>query len=123
LDFGVGIDIVEIARVGEALTRTPRLAARLFTPAEREYCGARHHSAQHFAARFAAKEAIAKAFGRPLRWQEVEITNDGLGKPEAVFAGNACAALAGRRVLISLSHSGDYATAVAMIVPATGDAP
>jgi holo-[acyl-carrier protein] synthase len=123
LDFGVGIDIVDIARVGEALTRTPRLVSRLFTAAEREYCGARHHRHQHFAARFAAKEAIAKAIGRPLRWQEVEITNDELGKPEAVFSGRARAALAGRRVLISLSHSGDYATAVAMIVPATGDAP
>jgi len=120
LILGIGTDIVEISRVAEALGRTKRLAERLFTPAEREYCLQRRDSSQHFAVRFAAKEAIAKAVGRSLRWQEVEIRNDRRGKPQVVLTGHAREILSNSQILISLSHSGQYAVAFAVVVGEQG---
>jgi holo-[acyl-carrier protein] synthase len=110
----LGIDIIEIDRIRQALARRPGLATRLFTERERAYCDHRADPAPHYAARFAAKEATAKAIGRWLRWQEVEIQNDANGRPYLVLVGEA-AALAhvedGARLLVSLSHSRDYAVA------------
>ena len=60
---GVGVDVVEIDRFAAALERRPRLAERCFTPAEAAYCASRRFPPQHFAARFAAKEAVGKALG------------------------------------------------------------
>lgn len=122
LILGIGTDIVEISRVTEAFQRTKRLAERLFTPAEREYCLGRRDSSQHFAARFAAKEAIAKAVGRSLRWQEVEIRNDRQGRPQVVLTGHAKQMLGNCRIMVSLSHSGQYAAAFAVIVGEHGSA-
>lgn len=110
----VGLDIIEIDRMRQALRRRPRLAARLFTDRERAYCDRRADPAPHYAARFAAKEATAKALGRWLRWQEVEVTHGAEGRPLLKLTGEA-AALAqvaeGARLLVSLSHSRDYAVA------------
>ena len=74
----IGIDIIEVARIREVLLRTPRFAERVFTQAEREYCDARGAvAAQHYAARFAAKEAALKALQTGWRggisWQDVEV--------------------------------------------------
>jgi len=115
----VGIDIIEIARLRAALQRRPALAARLFTQAERAYCDARADPAPHYAARFAAKEAAAKTLGRWLRWHDVEVVLDAKGRPGLSLSGEA-AELAGvsrgGRLLVSLSHSRDYAIACAILV-------
>ena len=115
----LGIDIVEIDRVRRALDRRPALAARLFTPRERAYCEQRADPAPHYAARFAAKEAAAKALGRWLRWHDVEVLPEPNGRPAVSLRGQA-AELAnvsrGGRLLVSLSHSRDYALACAILL-------
>ncbi|MBD3173618.1 MAG: holo-[acyl-carrier-protein] synthase [Armatimonadia bacterium] len=112
---GVGVDIVEIERVERALTRRPSLLTRLFTPEEVRYCEARPGSRYaHFAGRFAAKEAVAKALGRSLGWREVAVMNNELGKPTAVLSGRAVEAVAGGTIMLSISHSRDYAVAQAV---------
>jgi holo-[acyl-carrier protein] synthase len=98
----------------QALARRPGLVARLFTAEERRYCESKRDSAQHFAVRFAAKEAVAKALGKSLRWQEVEIRRAAGGAPRAVLQGKAGVIAAGGRMEISLSHSGEYAIACAL---------
>jgi len=112
---GVGIDLLEIDRLERALERYPRLAERIFTPGERDYSAARARPGRHLAARFAAKEAVAKALG--LRGGfglgQIEVI---AGEPPAVkLAGPAAAAAAGRRVEVSLTHSRDFAAAVAIV--------
>lgn len=115
----IGIDIVEIERIRRALLRWPGFAARLFTPGERTYCERRADTAPHYAARFAAKEAAAKALGRPLRWHDVEVTSDERGQPRLILSGRA-AALAGisegGRLLVSLSHSRQHAVACVLLL-------
>ena len=116
---GVGIDVVEITRFERALARTENLARRLFTDGER---GLPPHS---LAARFAAKEALAKALGAPrgLLWTDAEVVTDGRGRPSLVVQGTVAAA-AGRlgvtRWHLSLSHDAGIASAV---VIAEGDRP
>ena len=117
--IGIGIDAIEIERVRVACTRTPGLLARLFTDAERAYCTSRCGEASYggLAARFAAKEAVAKALGtglRGFRWCDVEVANDELGKPAVRLHGPAAAqaeALGVERVHLSLSTSTDLALA------------
>lgn len=115
---GVGIDLLEIDRMERALARHPRLAERLFTAAERSYAAARARPARHLAARFAAKEAVLKAIGTPggFGLREVEVV---AGEPPTVrLSGRAAAAAAaGAQIEISLTHSRDYAAAVAVAEP------
>ena len=111
----IGVDIEEIARVEQAMQRTPRLKERLFTPAERAFCEDKARPAQHYTARFCAKEAFAKALGVPLSWQEVEIVRAEGCPPEIRVHGDAAVALAGRAVRLSLSHAGNYAVAMVVI--------
>jgi len=117
----IGIDIIEIGRIRDALRRRPGLTARLFTTDERAYCDRKSDPAPHYAARFAAKEATAKALGRWLRWQDVEVKRDPSGRPSIALSGEA-AQLAqisqGGRLLVSLSHSRDYAVACVVLVAA-----
>lgn len=111
---GVGIDLLEIERMERAIERHPRLAERVFTTAEREYAAARARPGRHLAARFAAKEAVAKALGlrSVLGLGEIEVV---AGEPPTVrLSGRAAEAAAGRRVEISLTHSRDNAAAVAV---------
>ena len=108
----LGVDIVEIARIARS-SRNPRFLRRVFTPQEVAYCRARRHSAQHFAVRFAAKEAVWKAVGEPrLLHRHIQVRNRANGKPEVVFS-PPFRRLA-RRVSISLSHGRDYAVAMAV---------
>jgi holo-[acyl-carrier protein] synthase len=109
--IGVGIDVVDIGRLSRALSRTPALATRLFTEAERPL------PVRSLAARLAAKEALAKALGAPrgLLWTDAEIVQDASGKPELRVYGTVAAAAAragARRWHVSLSHDGGIATAV-----------
>jgi holo-[acyl-carrier protein] synthase len=109
---GVGIDLIEIERIERALERRPRLAGRLFTPAEIAYASARARPGRHLAARFAAKEAVIKALGTPVAPREVEVV---AGEPPTIRVhGDAAKAAADREISISLTHSGGVAAAVAL---------
>jgi holo-[acyl-carrier protein] synthase len=112
----VGIDLLEIERLERALERTPRLAERLFTDAERAYAASRGRPGQHLAARFCAKEAVAKALDlSSWNFHEVEVLGTG-GPPSVRLSGTAAARAAelGVHVEISLTHTGRDAAAVAI---------
>jgi holo-[acyl-carrier protein] synthase len=108
---GVGIDVVDIARFGESLARTPGLSARLFTPAEAT------RPLASLAARFAAKEAIAKALGAPggLLWHDAEVVSESSGRPLLEMRGTVLARaqeLGITSVHLSLSHDAGIASAM-----------
>jgi holo-[acyl-carrier protein] synthase len=112
----VGIDLLEIERLERALERRPRLAERLFTDAERRYAAARARPGQHLAARFCAKEAVAKALGLEVwSFRDVEVIATGAA-PEVTLRGAAAerAAALGVQVRISLTHTRTDAGAVAI---------
>ena len=122
--FGIGIDVVEVARIDAAIQRhgDPFLA-RLFTTAEREYCESRHHPALHYSARFAAKEAVAKALGTGIGkhagWLDLEIMHDPSGAPKLLLGGAAKTFSIDRGITdiqISLTHAHDYAAANAIAI-------
>jgi holo-[acyl-carrier protein] synthase len=111
---GVGIDLLEIERLERALERHPRLAERVFTAGERDYAAACRRPGRHLAARFAAKEAVVKALGLSggFGLREVEVV---AGEPPTVrLTGRAAAAGEGLYMQISLTHSRDFAAAVAI---------
>jgi holo-[acyl-carrier protein] synthase len=113
---GVGIDVVPVARFAEALTRTPTLAARLFTAAELVTDSGAARSAESLAARFAAKEALAKALGAGggMAWTDAEVRTDGDGRPSLVVSGTVAERAASMGVTdwhVSLSHDGGIASA------------
>jgi len=113
----VGIDLLEIERLERALARRPRLAERLFTDGERQYAAARARPGQHLAARFCAKEAVAKALGLTAwSFRDVEVVSDG-GAPMVELHGAAAerAASLGVVVRVSLTHTRRDAGAVAII--------
>lgn len=121
--IGVGIDVVPVARFAEALDRTPSLAARLFTGAELITDAGLPRSAESLAARFAAKEALAKALGAGggMSWTDAEVRTDDAGRPSVVVAGTVAeraARLGVTRWHVSLSHDGGIASAT---VIAEGD--
>jgi holo-[acyl-carrier protein] synthase len=110
---GIGVDIVDLSRFETSLQRTPHLAQRLFTDAERGGLP------QSLAATFAAKEAVAKALGAPggLEWHDVEVRRDDSGRPVLAVSGTVAIAAAEHgigRWHVSLSH--DAGTAIAMVV-------
>lgn len=113
---GVGIDLLDIERLEKALERRPRLAERLFTDAERAYAAARARPGQHLAARFCAKEAVAKALGLAAwSFRDVEVM-PGETQPSVRLSGAAAerAAVLGVDVAVSLTHSRGHAAAVAI---------
>jgi holo-[acyl-carrier protein] synthase len=119
----VGVDLIEIGRVRRALERYPTFRARCFTDAERAYCESRPNPPQHYAARFAAKEAVGKALGfgvaSRFAWREIEIS--GRPKPGVVLSGRiqAHAARVGAGAIeLSMTHSRELAAAVAVVADA-----
>jgi holo-[acyl-carrier protein] synthase len=119
----VGIDVVLVDRFAAALRRTPLLAERLFTEAERTTRSGNPRSGESLAARFAAKEAVAKALGAPtgLHWHDCEVVADPDGRPWLTVSGTvaeAAAKLDINRWHLSLSHDGGIASA--MVVAETG---
>ena len=115
---GVGIDVVDVARFGQTLERTPGLQTRLFTTAEAE------RSLASMAARFAAKEALAKALGAPagLHWVDAEVVSDEAGRPHLVLSGSVAARAAevgAEHVHLSLSHDAGIASAVVVLESAS----
>jgi holo-[acyl-carrier protein] synthase len=114
----VGIDLIEIARVARALERHPRFVERVFTQVERDYCLSRANPAQHFAARFAGKEAVGKALGCGVdfSWREIEIV--GRPKPSVKLSGRTLAFAEKRGLTVadlSMTHSKGVAGAVALV--------
>lgn len=108
---GIGIDVVDIERFKTSLERTPGLREKIFTPSERS------KPVASLAARFAAKEALAKALsaGRALAWHEVEVSNLENGKPVFLFCGAIADLIDGAHVHLSLSHDGGIATAMVIV--------
>ena len=109
--IGIGIDVCDVERFAESVRRTPAMVARLFTPAEAE------RPIASKAARFAAKEALAKALGGPagLSWQDAEIITDERGRPEFKITGTVAARAAELGVgtiHVSLSHDAGIASAI-----------
>jgi holo-[acyl-carrier protein] synthase len=114
---GVGIDLLDVARLERALERRPRLAERLFTDAEREYAAGRPRPGIHLAARFCAKEAVAKALGLTgWSFRDVEVVATDAA-PELRLSGTVAARAAelGGELAISLTHTDDVAGAVAIV--------
>ena len=119
---GVGLDLIAIDRLEQALRRRPRLADRLFTPAERDYARARGRPGAHLAARFCAKEAVAKALALP-RWSFSDVEIVATATAPSVRLRGAAAARAselGVVPLISLTHDRELAAATAVLAPAHG---
>jgi holo-[acyl-carrier protein] synthase len=112
--LGVGIDVVDIARFGETLERTPAMRERLFTVAERK------RSLASLAARFAAKEALAKALGAPkgMGWLDAEIVNASTGDPAFEIRDSVLARadeIGVRSIHVSMSHDAGIASAVVVL--------
>ncbi len=121
----VGIDVVLVERFERALERTPLLGERLFTDAERHTSFGNPRPHESLAARFAAKEAVAKALGAPtgLNWHDCEIVTDQDGRPWLTVDGTVAAAATERGITrwhLSLSHDGGIASAMVL---AEGDDP
>ena len=108
---GIGIDVVDIERFEESINRTPGLVEKLFTTAERE------KPLASLAARFAAKEALAKALnaGKGLSWHDAEVVNLESGKPAFLFRGEIADLVDGAEVHLSLSHDAGIASAMVIV--------
>ena len=110
LRFGLGLDIVEVSRVKAVARRSKRFLTRVFTPDEIAYCQAKKNPWPHFAVRFAAKEAVWKALGqKKLSLKDISVARDQEGRPSALLYGKKT-----NRLELSLTHSRDYALAVAI---------
>jgi holo-[acyl-carrier protein] synthase len=117
--ISIGIDIIEVARIREVLLRTPRFADRVFTAAERTYCDSRGVVApQHYAARFAAKEAALKALQTGWRggisWQDIEVAARESGAPYLIFTGEVLTVFekfGATATHLTISHTSEHAIA------------
>lgn len=122
--LGIGTDIIECLRIAQMIERHGELFLnRVYTPHEIEYCSARKAATQHYAGRFAAKEAVLKALGtgwtRGVQWHDIEVRNELGGKPRIALGGGAremCVQLGISEMLITISHCRSYATAYALAV-------
>lgn len=120
---GSGVDMIEIARIAETIDRYgDRFRERVFLPGEILYCRRKRHAAESFAARFAAKEAAAKALGTGIQagvgWKDIEIVRAPSGKPSLAFHGRAAAIalqLGARNAVISMTHTRTQALASVLL--------
>ena len=120
--LGIGTDIVECLRIAQMIERHGELFInRVYTPQEIRYCQSRKQATQHFAGRWAAKEAILKALGtgwrRGISWRDIEIRNDSMGRPVVGLRGGARDIVEQRGIremLVSISHCRSHATAYAL---------
>lgn len=120
--LGIGTDIVECLRIAQMIERHGELFInRVYTPHEIRYCQSRKQATQHFAGRWAAKEAILKALGtgwrRGISWRDIEVRNDQSGRPVVGLRGGARDIVEQRGIremLVSISHCRSHATAYAL---------
>lgn len=125
---GLGLDLVEVRRIEAVIGKQgEKFLRRVFTEGEREYCGAKAQPAVFYAARFAAKEAVAKAFGTgigaAIGWLDIEVVRNELGAPQVRLWAKGAQLAANRRVarvLLSLTHTGGMAAASVVLI--AGDA-
>jgi holo-[acyl-carrier protein] synthase len=122
LIFGTGIDIIEVDRVSKQVSDSKGFREQIFTEREIKYCESKRSKAQNYAVRFAAKEAFFKALGTGWRggmaWNEVEVLNNRLGKPEIVVHGKIKKYLEKKKITgihVSLSHINNFANAFVII--------
>ena len=121
---GTGIDIVDIPRMRDAVKKWGNnFISKIFTSREIKYSTSKRFSEQHFAARFAAKEAVVKAFGEPnkfpIRWTDIEVINNREGKPIIEFRGDALKLKKRKKIdeiIVSMSHSKNYAIASVILL-------
>lgn len=119
--FGIGIDIIEIDRIKDSVDKYgDNFLNKIYTPIELEYCLNKANKYQHLAARFAAKEAVFKAlstgWNKDVGWKDIEIYNEPNGMPLVKLKGDVESFLSnGKSLKISMSHSRDYVTCVAII--------
>ncbi|MDD5450115.1 MAG: holo-ACP synthase [Candidatus Omnitrophica bacterium] len=124
--LGTGVDIVEICRIRKAADKwKDKFLNRVFTDKELRYANGKKFIYQHLAARFAAKEAVLKAFGdssiNDMEWKNIEIVNNSDGRPIVILKGQARKTMVKRGisdVIVSLSHTRNYAVANAILVSA-----
>lgn len=126
--IGTGIDIIEVARIEKVMSRDIGFRDKIFTPGEIEYCESKKNKFQHYAARFSAKEAMLKAIGTGwrfgIRFADIDVFHDELGKPHIRVYEKAKELLSTMQVSqihVSLSHLKEMATAV-VIIETEGDA-
>ena len=117
---GIGVDVVEIARVQGTIDQWGgAFLHRVFTEKEISYAHSKKNPTPHLAARFAVKEAVAKAlttgWSGGFRWKDVEVENDASGKPSVILNGHVRDLLKGSRILVSISHSENVVIAFAVI--------
>ena len=119
---GIGIDIVEVERIAEKIGKEQGFRELVFSANEIKYCEAATHKYEHYAARFAAKEAFFKAVGtgwtNGTAFNEIEIANDEMGKPKLILLGTTAATLKDKNIgaiSVSLAHVKTMATAVVVI--------
>jgi holo-[acyl-carrier protein] synthase len=117
---GIGVDIIEIVRIQHTIEESgERFLGRIFTPQEIAYCKSKQDMYQHFAARFAAKEAMSKALStgwvETFRWKDVEVMNDRSGQPRITVHGRLKESLAASSILVTISHSESHAVAMVLI--------
>lgn len=119
---GLGTDLVDLDRFRSVLARTPRIVDRLFTPGEQAYASSRRDPTEPLGARFAAKEAVLKAMGLGLggaAFRDIEVVRADSGEPSVLLHGAAAAEARARGIaawMLSLSHTGHVAQAVALAV-------
>jgi holo-[acyl-carrier protein] synthase len=122
--IGIGTDIIECLRIGRMIEQYGELfLTRVYTEREIRYCQGRKHATEHFAGRWAAKEAVLKCLGtgwrRGLSWTDIEIRNDPQGRPQVLMCGaskDQAQSLRISDILITISHCRAYATAYAIAV-------
>lgn len=124
--FGIGIDVVEVERVHSSIDEFgEKFLQRIFTEGERAYCSAQKRPAIHYAARFAAKEAVAKAFGtgigKHLSWLDIEVVRQESGEPKIELSGEGAHFAKEKNIaniMVSLTHAEHYAAANAVVMTA-----
>jgi len=117
---GVGIDIIEVARIKGLIEKNPRFVQRIFTTQEISYCQEKKNKYQHFAARFAAKEAFFKALGRRIKWTDIGLINLSSGKPQLEIKDvKFKKKFSLDKIHVSIAHLSEYAVAVVILESAS----
>lgn len=128
---GIGTDITECLRIARMIERYGEMFLnRVYTPEEIRYCQNRKQSTQHYAGRWAAKEAVLKALGtgwvRGISWRDIEIRNDPRGRPTVAVRGgtrDVIERMGIAEILVSISHCRTHATAYVIALAKSGDKP
>lgn len=120
--YGTGIDLIEVKRIEKAITGNDSFRKKIYSTDEIDYCEARTHKFLSYAARFAAKEAFLKALGTgwsdSIKWSEIEILNEKMGKPFIRLTGRAkeiVDQLKINNILVSITHIREYASATVIL--------